>query len=318
MTVRVLWSWLERILLVVAIACLGYFGLMWADLQFEQRRENRELDRILHSREAAAPELRTSTNEVEGVRRAADAPHTGVLGRLEIPRLGVSATVREGDDARTLRQAVGHIPGTALPGASGNAGLAAHRDTFFQRLKDIRTRDAITFTSPDGIHHYIVEDILIVEPTNVSVLNDSESATLTLVTCYPFNYIGSAPKRFVVRAVAGSGDRRPRTLARAAVGQDVVGPVDAVATAGVIEIPQTALQDARETVDDARPVTKAKPRAKALRARSTPKKAPVAEPAKGNAISRFFKAAARGLGFGLHESPASTRSESRAPRTPRR
>lgn len=125
---------------------------------------------------------------------------SAVIGRLEIPRLGVAVMVREGADESTLRRAVGHIPGTALPGAPGNVALAAHRDTFFRPLRNIRKDDAIDVQTQYGTYRYLVQSTKIVSPRDVSVLKASSSDTLTLVTCYPFYYIGSAPKRFIVRA----------------------------------------------------------------------------------------------------------------------
>jgi sortase A len=119
---------------------------------------------------------------------------------VEIPRLDVSVVVRAGSDARTLQLAVGHIPGTALPGESGNVGLAGHRDTFFRRLKDIRPDDEIRVATPEGQFVYRVERTVVVEPSDVWVLDPSDSSILTLVTCYPFTYVGLAPQRFIVRA----------------------------------------------------------------------------------------------------------------------
>jgi sortase A len=123
-----------------------------------------------------------------------------MVGRIEIPRLGVSAIIKAGTDARTLQLAVGHIPGTALPGEAGNIGLAAHRDTFFRRLRDIESDDEIRLTTPQGSYTYRVARTDIVEPRDVWVLDPTEYPALTLVTCYPFSYVGSAPQRFIVRA----------------------------------------------------------------------------------------------------------------------
>jgi sortase A len=123
-----------------------------------------------------------------------------LVGRIEVPRLGLSALAREGVDVRTLRGSVGHVPGTALPGARGNAAFAAHRDTFFRPLAGIRKGDAVFVTTPDGVHRYIVVATRVVEPSDVSVLEPTDRPQLTLVTCYPFDYVGSAPQRFIVRA----------------------------------------------------------------------------------------------------------------------
>jgi sortase A len=124
-----------------------------------------------------------------------------LLGRLKIPRLHVAAMVREGADSGTLRSAIGHIPGTALPGKTGNVGLAGHRDTFFRALRNIEKDDTIDFETDAGTFRYAVQSTRIVSPRDVSVLNAAGGRVLTLVTCYPFYYVGSAPKRFIVRAV---------------------------------------------------------------------------------------------------------------------
>jgi sortase A len=137
-----------------------------------------------------------------------------LIGRVEVPRLGLSAIVREGVDSSTLRKAVGHMPSTPLPGQPGNSALAAHRDTLFRRLRDIRKDDRITVQTVDGTYDYVVESLKIVDPEDVGVLKASPGdQLLTLITCYPFNYIGSAPHRFIVRAravdVSARTQRRP-------------------------------------------------------------------------------------------------------------
>jgi sortase A len=125
---------------------------------------------------------------------------SAVLGRLEIPNLHLTAVVREGADNRTLRLAVGHIPGTALPGGRGNVGLAGHRDTFFWALRNIQQGDAIELKTETQLYRYVVQSTSVVKPQDVQVLESSDKEILTLVTCYPFYYIGSAPERFIVRA----------------------------------------------------------------------------------------------------------------------
>lgn len=136
---------------------------------------------------------------------------SSVIGRLEIPRLKLTVMVREGADGKTLHSAVGHIPGTALPGYVGNVALAGHRDTFFRALRNIRKDDTIDFETENGTYHYLVESTDIVSPRDVGVLAASHGQTLTLVTCYPFYYVGSAPKRFIVHAAQVSPNpRRPQ------------------------------------------------------------------------------------------------------------
>ncbi len=123
-----------------------------------------------------------------------------VIGRVDVDRLGVSVAVVEGDNASELEHAAGHIDGTALPGQKGNVAIAAHRDTFFRPLKNIRNGDVIRLTTPDAIYRYRVVSTRIVRPDDVGVLRSDGGEELTLVTCYPFYFIGSAPKRFIVRA----------------------------------------------------------------------------------------------------------------------
>jgi sortase A len=123
-----------------------------------------------------------------------------LLGLIEIPRLDTAAIVEEGVSVGTLWKAVGHLPGTALPGEAGNAVLAGHRDTYFSGLGDLKVGDLVSFKSPTATYSYRVESARVVEPDDDSVLNASKEATLTLITCYPFHYIGSAPQRYVVTA----------------------------------------------------------------------------------------------------------------------
>jgi sortase A len=108
--------------------------------------------------------------------------------------------ILEGTDNRTLRRGVGHIPYTALPGQRGNVGIAGHRDTFFRGLRNIARNDEITLTTLEGTFRYDVDFSEVVEPNDTEVLDPSSDATLTLVTCYPFSYVGPAPKRLIVRA----------------------------------------------------------------------------------------------------------------------
>lgn len=122
------------------------------------------------------------------------------IGWIEIQRLGVSALVVHGDDAGSLMRAVGHIPGTAFPGEGGNVGLAGHRDTFFRALRSIERSDTIRLVMPDRVIAYRVVEVGIVEPSQVEVLDPTPVASLTLVTCFPFEYVGAAPYRYVVRA----------------------------------------------------------------------------------------------------------------------
>jgi len=180
--------WTQRALFVCGVLLLGYCGYALADAWMYQRRESRDLDRLLRDRQRAERERPPAI--------AAD----GLIGRIEIPRLLLSVIVAEGIDKTTLRRAVGHIPGTALPGQPGNVGLAGHRDTFFRPLKDLRIKDEVQISTLRGNFTYEVESLRVVEPENVGVLAQSAKNVLTLVTCYPFYYFGPAPQRWIVRA----------------------------------------------------------------------------------------------------------------------
>ena len=129
-----------------------------------------------------------------------EAVSTGLIGRIEIPRIALSALVVEGTSGRALRHGVGHVKGTPFPGERGNVALAGHRDTYLRKLKDVEKGDLIRIATPDGVFAYEVESILIVRPHRGDLLDNTRRPRLTLVTCYPFHWIGPAPKRFVIRA----------------------------------------------------------------------------------------------------------------------
>jgi sortase A len=125
----------------------------------------------------------------------------GTLGRITIERLGISALIAEGTDNVTLKRAVGHVPSTSQPGDVGNVALAAHRDGLFRGLGGVRPNDIIRIVTPRGSYSYRVEYCVVVGPDRVDLLDATAVPSLTLITCYPFHWIGHAPKRFVVRAV---------------------------------------------------------------------------------------------------------------------
>lgn len=179
---------LERALFAVGLIALAWYGMAQVATAREQSALSRELE-----------EARAASVTPRGDPAATLAPRA-LIGRIEVRRLKLSAVAREGIDVRTLRGSVGHVPGTALPGGPGNAAFAAHRDTFFAPLKGIHKGDEVLITTPDAVHRYSVIDTRIVDPSDVSVLQPSRGPLLTLVTCYPFDYVGSAPKRFVVQA----------------------------------------------------------------------------------------------------------------------
>jgi sortase A len=191
-------SWLA---LVVGVVLLGHVGYSLADAKIYQAYANWNLDRSLRA-QAAAPASPTKT-------LAADAPRVvpepiiiagSAVGRISIPRIGLSVNILEGTDTKALRRGAGHITGTALPGEHGNIGIAGHRDTFFRELRNVRQNDDVVLTTPSGTYSYKVDSISVVAPEDTSVLQYKGDSVLTLVTCHPFDFIGSAPDRFIVRA----------------------------------------------------------------------------------------------------------------------
>ena len=126
--------------------------------------------------------------------------HQALVGQLEIARVGLSVMVAEGDDDATLEKAVGHLPDTVLPWEPGNSALAGHRDTFFRPLRGVRVGDEIRLTSPRGVLVYQVSETFITDPSDIGILKARGRNELTLVTCFPFGFVGNAPKRFIVRA----------------------------------------------------------------------------------------------------------------------
>ena len=245
---------LRFLFLMIGICALGYYGYTLADQYVYQTYENWAFDQqiagntavtftdylrqatpfgILLGRQqtvASKPGIEKPSAPVESPRPA----YGSLLGRLEIARLHLSAMVREGVDEKVLSMAVGHVPATALPGQAGNFAIAAHRDTLFRALKDIRKGDVVTFQSSAGTYNYQVLATKIVKPSDVSVLRadgggvipatdlsgsapqpsltpasapvDAPPKLLTMITCYPFYYVGSAPKRFIVQAKLVPGD----------------------------------------------------------------------------------------------------------------
>jgi len=165
-----------------------------------QERLNRRLETFKTSRDSPL------MSRADATRREASA--SGLIGRIDIERLGVSVLVVEGTNSKALRRGVGHVEGTAYPGERGNVGLAGHRDSYFRPLRKIESGDKIRLQTPDGRFVYEVDSTLIVSPHRGDLLESDNDARLTLVTCYPFYYIGPAPRRFVVLAHEVDRDRK--------------------------------------------------------------------------------------------------------------
>jgi len=181
---------MEYLLFVVGFACLALF--LWSvgerewfqHVYLSQLSEDREVEVPNPSALYRATELRS-----------------GPLGRIEIPRAHLSAAILDGVDTETLDLAVGHVPGTAYPGeANGRVALAAHRDSFFRNLGTLKKGDTIRLETGHRLREYKVESTEVVKPEQTEVLAASREPLLTLITCYPFQYLGSAPDRFIVQA----------------------------------------------------------------------------------------------------------------------
>jgi sortase A len=192
--------WLEKGLLLLALLFIGAQVLAFLEAG---------AFRALHARRFE------SVGPGEGTGTVAPPEPGAAIGVIQVPRLGLSAVIAEGTDAQTLRRAVGHVEGTALPGEAGNVALAGHRDTFFRPLKDIAAADTIRVKTLEGVFDYVVDSTLVVDPDRSDLLESTGTARLTLVTCYPFRYIGPAPRRLVVQARPAldgpsRADARPR------------------------------------------------------------------------------------------------------------
>jgi sortase A len=217
--------WLSFLFFLTALGGLGYYGYSVANEYIYQSYENWVFDQQIAGRSstvydwlmqktplgawtgyvAPAPVRSVPAKQEKTSEASPDAApllaEGALLGRVEIPRLHLSAMVRQGVDESTLSRAVGHVPSTQGPGAVGNFAIAAHRDTLFRALKDIKTGDTVSFQAPGAQFDYQVISTKIVTPSDVSVLRpQGGQKLLTMVTCYPFYYVGSAPKRFIVTA----------------------------------------------------------------------------------------------------------------------
>jgi sortase A len=184
-------------LLGTGTVCLVWWGVVSLQATRYQFQQRAVFDQV----RAAAP----------AVVNASAALSTGsLIGSLEIPRLRLSGMIAEGDDEATLDVAIGHLPDTPLPWHEGNSALAAHRDTFFRPLRHIRVGDELRVSTVHGDFRYQVRETLVVGPNDVWVLNQTDRPTLTLITCYPFSYVGKAPRRFIVRAERTTTSTEPK------------------------------------------------------------------------------------------------------------
>jgi sortase A len=208
------WS---RFLFAVGSCCVLCAGTTFAFGELSTRASQREFVRQLNEAQTAGlPGFDSATgtgeNAVEARGRAVFGEHRSrlrsaaregdLVGLLAVPRLNLVVPVREGTSESTLLQGAGHVTGTARPGRAGNVALAAHRDMHFRPLREVRPGDEVRLTTLEGTRVYTVRGTAVVEPDDVSVLRATPEDRLTLITCYPFSYVGRAPRRFLVFADA--------------------------------------------------------------------------------------------------------------------
>lgn len=184
----------EWVLGTIGFVCVVWYGAVTFRAVQYQHNESATLDRMVEQPPVERPTIeRPRSSSTKRLDHA-------LIGRLEIPRVNMSVMVVNGDDEATLKVAAGHLPDTPLPWEFGNSAVAGHRDSFFRPLSKVKLHDTLVLTTPHGEFHYAVSSLRVVEPNDLSVLAQNGRSSLTLVTCYPFSYVGQAPKRFIVRA----------------------------------------------------------------------------------------------------------------------
>jgi sortase A len=175
----------------LGVAALAYAGGTAAYAGIYQRYQSWKFEQ-----EVGAPEIIKAAI----VDQAVDLREGDLIGKLEVPRIGISVMILQGMAEHTLIVGAGHVPGTPLPGVEGNVAIAAHRDTFFRKLEGILPGDSIQVATVRGTYEYVVDSSEIVDPEDTRVMESRDYPELTLITCYPFYFIGAAPKRFIVHA----------------------------------------------------------------------------------------------------------------------
>jgi sortase A len=185
---------MSRALIALGLACLIFYSIVTVHTWRSQAAAKSRVEQMIS--------IERPTVVRRYVPDASKPLKTGeLIGRVDIPRLGLSAAVAEGDDDKTLVKAVGHLPDTPLPWERrGNVALAAHRDGLFRSLEGVRLNDDVRVVTSRGEFRYRVTKTHIVNPDDVWVIAPTDTPTITLITCYPFAFIGNAPQRFIVKA----------------------------------------------------------------------------------------------------------------------
>ena len=200
---------MSRLLIVAGLALIAWPVYVATDSAMVQWSGRRQLAQTIQAAQARPAKANVPDDQGETivVRKPGTTPSATVvpgtvLGQLEVPRLGLSYVLLEGTDNRTLDRSVGHVEGTSLPGSAGNIAVAGHRDRHFRKLEWIHRDDQIVLTSTAGTRYvYRVEWSRLFKPGDIQVLDESYGPAVTLITCFPFEYVGSAPLRLIVRAL---------------------------------------------------------------------------------------------------------------------
>ena len=198
----------ERLLLILGVLMLALYEgagihqgvLSHVELRrFEAQQPVGARQRVVLT--AATPDFSLwAEQRVKDYQQSLASHFAPAIGILRIPKIQVEVPVLQGTDDLSLNRGVGHVAGTPLPGENGNVAIAGHRDGFFRGLKDVGLGDKIEMVSPLRTETFIIDRITIVERTDISVLQPREHSSLTLITCYPFYFIGGAPRRYIVQA----------------------------------------------------------------------------------------------------------------------
>jgi LPXTG-site transpeptidase (sortase) family protein len=201
---RVFLRWTHWFLFIAGAVTLAWVALSLFQARLYQQSAGSALDAQVRAAQIQSAQIQPAQIQAAS-QLPANLPRAivkegEVLGRMEISRLGMSIVILEGTSSRTLRLGVGHIAGTAFPGEPGNIGIAGHRDSYFRALKDIRSGDEISIQTATGLSRYKVDRVQMLEPSDIAVLAPTAIPGITLVTCYPFYFVGPAPQRFVVHA----------------------------------------------------------------------------------------------------------------------
>ena len=195
---------LERISLITGATFIALVGFVWFDGVAHSRSAVSEFDRIKDLAIPSADQLTWSERRKAEYQRALSEEPGRTLAILRIESTGIEVPVFDSTSKTALNRGSGHLTGTALPGTPGNIAIAGHRDGFFRGLKDIQIGVEIELTTLDGQQDFRVSELMIVDPLDVSVLDPTEETVITLITCYPFYFVGSAPERFIVRATVNT------------------------------------------------------------------------------------------------------------------